>query len=125
MGDFGASFAKTSTTRDSLIVDEDSIESRQITLSAGNLVRGSVLGKITADGKYLLSAAAAVDGSQTPDAILANDTDASGGEKVTVAYFKGGFNQKQLTLGAGHTIAGIREGLRAKDIHLRDVQTTY
>jgi hypothetical protein len=124
--DYTASFSKTSTALDSLIVDEDSIESRQITLISGqNALRGAVLGKITASGKYNLSLSAAGDGSQTPDAILANDTDASGGDKVTVAYFKGGFNQRQVILGTGHTIASIREGLRQKDIHLRDVQITY
>lgn len=111
---------------DALIVGEDQVISRQITLLSGqNLTRGAVLGKITASGKYTLSAAAAGDGSQTPDVILAEDTDASAADKTTVAYFKGGFNSNKLTLGAGHTVASILEGLRLKDIHLITPQTTY
>lgn len=75
--------------------------------------------------KYKLSAAAATDGSAVPDAILAEDTDASGSDKTTVAYFGGGFDQSKLVLGAGHTAASIKEGLRQKGIHLINVQTTY
>lgn len=73
-------------------------------------------------GKYLLSAAAAVDGSAVPDAVLAEDTDASAGDKTTVAYFRGDFNENSLTLGSGHTAASIREGLRAKGIVLVPAQ---
>ena len=92
---------------------------RKITLITGqNLVRGAVLGKITASGKYNLSLSAAVDGSQTPDAILAEDCDATAADKETVAYFTGPFNQSRVTLGAAHTVDTIREGLRAKGIHL-------
>lgn len=69
-------------------------------------------------GKYKLSASAAVDGSQTPDAILAEDCDASAGDKEALAYFRGDFNTGALTMGAGHTAASITEGLRAKGITL-------
>lgn len=68
--------------------------------------------------KYTLSVAASIDGSQTPDVILAEDCDASGGDKTAIAYFRGDFNENALTLGAGHTTASIREGLRAKGITL-------
>jgi hypothetical protein len=114
-----ASFTSTTYTPDALVAGEEPLLSRQITLISGqNLTRGAVLGKITASGKYNLSLSAAVDGSQTPDAVLAEDTNASGGDVVTVAYFGGRFNEGKLTLGASHTAASIREGLRAKDIHL-------
>lgn len=90
-----------------------------IVLDTGNLSRGAVLGKITATGKYVLSASAAVDGSQTPAAILAEDADATDGDKVTVAYLTGEFNTAALTLGAGHTIASITAGLRDQGIFLK------
>jgi len=76
-------------------------------------------------GSYKASITAAVDGSQVPDAILAEATDASDGDVATVAYFGGEFAAGALTLGAGHTVAGIREGLRQKGIHISSVQTTY
>lgn len=41
--------------------------------TAGNLVIGQVLGKVTASGKYKVALQAAADGSQTADAILIED----------------------------------------------------
>ncbi len=121
-----ASFSSNSYTPDELLLPDFDVMSQQITLVTGqNLTRGAVLGKITASGKYTLSAAAAGDGSQTPDCVLAEDCDASGGDKVTVAYFVAGVNANGLTLGAGHSVASILEGLRGKDIHIVSAQTTY
>ena len=77
-----------------------------------------MLGKITASGKYNLSLSAAADGSQTPDLILAEDCNASTGDKVALAYARGDFNPAALTLGTAHTVASITEGLRAKGITL-------
>lgn len=115
------STAGTELAQDALIVGEDNLQSRSITLVTGqNLKRGAVLGKITSGGKYTLSASASSDGSQTPSVILAEDTDASGGDKVTVAYFGGVFDETLLTLGAGHTSASIREALRDVGIKLQN-----
>lgn len=69
-------------------------------------------------GEYVISLAAATNGSQTPDLIASEATDASGGAKEHIAYFKGDFNEAALTLGTGHTAASIREGLRVKGINL-------
>ena len=41
--------------------------------SAGDLVIGTVLGKVTADGKYKVAVETAVDGSEVADAILIED----------------------------------------------------
>jgi hypothetical protein len=113
-----ASFSSDAYTPDRLVAaNPHLLEARQITLISGqNLLRGAVLGKITASGKYNLSLSAAVDGSQTPDAILAHDCNASGGDQVTVAYFRGDFNQGALTYGTAHTADSTREGLRDKGI---------
>lgn len=92
---------------------------RKVTIISGqNLTRGAVLGKITASGKYNLSLSGASDGSQTPDLILAENCDASSGDKVALAYARGDFNANALTLGTDHTVASITEGLRAKGITL-------
>ena len=105
---------------DSLVAgNAELLVARKITIASGaTLVRGAVLGKITSGGKYALSASAASDGSQTPDLILAESVDASGGDKPALAYARGDFNANALTLGAGHTVASITEGLRAKGITL-------
>lgn len=70
-------------------------------------------------GKYLLSLAAAVDGSQVPDAILVDDCDASAGDKLIGVYLAGEFNSGAMTFGAGHTAASVADVLRAKGIFLK------
>jgi len=91
-------------------------------LSGQVLLRGAVLGKITASSKYILSLSAAVDGSEVPDLILAEDCDATAGDKVGVAYEAGVFNSDAIILGTAHTIASVRAGLRDRGIHLVDAQ---
>lgn len=96
---------------------------RLVTIAAGSsLEKGSVLGKITASGKYTLSASAAGDGSETVHAILAETVDATSQDMQAVVYFSGEFNENALTIGSGHTIDSIREPLRAKSIFLRKNQ---
>jgi hypothetical protein len=117
-----ASFATQGTfTPDNFLIGGDSpTVSRQITLITGqNLTRGAVLGKITASGKYNLSLSAAADGSQVPVAVLAEDTDATAADKVTVAYMKAIVNENRLILGTGHTLASVREPLRDFGIYLQ------
>lgn len=117
-----ASFASSTFNPDRLLADNgDDILTRKVTVLSGqNLVRGAVVGKITSGGKYILSLSAAVDGSQTPDGVLADDCDASGGDKEALVYFRGRFNTNALTIGTAHTAASIREGLRVKGIDLID-----
>lgn len=103
------------------LVQSNDITTRVVTVISGqNLEAGAVLGKITASGKYNLSLSAAVDGSETPDLILAQDCDASAGDKEAVAIESGTVVSSALTLGAAHTIASIREGLRDKGIMIDD-----
>lgn len=103
---------------------------RSITLTAGNLLRGSVLGATDigsdsdSSGNYKLSASAASDGSQTPACVLAEDCDASGGAKETIAYFAaGGLNEEQLHFGTGHDKYSVREALRDVGINLQPAIT--
>ena len=69
-------------------------------------------------GEYVKSLAASVDGSQTPRVILTEDIDATSAAVNTVAYETGDFVESFLILGTGHTIASIREGLRARGIFI-------
>ena len=99
--------------------DHDRLITRKVTIISGqNLARGSVLGKITASGKYTLSLSAAADGSQTPDLILAEDANATSGDTSALAYSRGDFTTQAITLGTGHTAASVLEGLRTKGIVL-------
>lgn len=115
-----ASSASATFTPDRLVAgNADELLGRKITVILGqNLVRGTVLGKITASSKYNKSLAAETDGSEVPDLILAEDCDASLADKPAIAYERGDFIQEALTIGTGHTAASIKEGLRLKGIFL-------
>lgn len=99
---------------DNLIAGETSLVTDAVTVAlSAALKRGAVLGQITTGGKYILSASAAIDGSQTPYAILAEDCDASAGDVTSVAvYIKGEFNANVLSFGTGHTAATTKAALR-------------
>lgn len=72
-------------------------------------------------GKYVLSLAAAVDGSQDPVSILSADTDATAADvDNTLVYISGEFNYNAMTFGAGHTAASVMDELRALGIFLKD-----
>lgn len=108
-------------TPDNLIAGETSLVTEAVTVaSSAALTRGAVLGKITTGGKFILSASAAADGSQTPYAILAEDCDASGGDVTSVAvYVKGEFNQNALSFGTGHDASTVKAPLRDAGIYIK------
>lgn len=104
-----------------LLARTDGATTRKVTIASGNtLVAGAVIGEITASSKYILSLAAAEDGSETPDLVLAQDVDASDGDVEALAYEHATVVASALTLGTGHTIDSIREVLRGKGIYIDD-----
>ena len=115
--------SQDSYTPDRLFAGDLKRESVKRTLLSGeNVTRGAVLGIVTASGKYRLSASGAVDGSEVPDAIAAEDADASSGDTDVLIYRTGEFNEAALTLGTGHTVASISQGLRERGIFLKPTQ---
>ncbi|MGP6089752.1 head decoration protein [Antarctobacter jejuensis] len=60
-----------------------------ITVASGTLEPGTVLGKITASGKYAAHDSAAVDGTETAVAVLWGKADASAGDVAAVALVRG------------------------------------
>lgn len=108
-------------TPNNLIAGEFPRITRYVTVTGNTVLSaGAVLGKITADSRYQLSAAASTDGSQTPDAILAEAVDARSGDVQAPVYFSGEFNRLALQLGTGYTVAAIESLLRLRSIFLRD-----
>lgn len=89
------------------------------TILTGQVItRGAVLGTVTASGKMILSLSAAGDGSQVPNAILAEDVDATAADVEAMVYLTGEFNVDALTIGTAHTAASIRQGLRERGIFI-------
>ena len=94
-----------------------------VTLIAGqNLVAGSVLGKITASGKYTLYNPGGADGSQNATAILFDTVDATAADTtVVVIVSPSEVNNKELNWGAAtapHILTG-RASLDALGIRVR------
>ena len=107
-------------TPDNLIAgDAVNIVTESIVVDTGVLKRGTVLGRITATGKWVLSASASTDGSEVPRAILAEDADATAADITTVGYLTGEFNTNAMTFGTGHTAASVKDGLRDLGIFLK------
>ncbi|WP_022850669.1 head decoration protein [Limisalsivibrio acetivorans] len=92
---------------------------RSVVIASGEVLeKGSVLGRITATGKYVLSESASADGSESPDVVLASAVDASTGDTAADVYIAGAFIDKALKFGAGHTAESTWHGLRAKSIYI-------
>lgn len=103
-----------------LIFGDFPVEAAEVTIKSGeNLTAGTVIGKITSTGKCVKSLSASSDGSQNVYAILADDCDASAGDKKASAFITGSFNENALTFGTGHTAASTKDAFRALGIILR------
>lgn len=89
---------------------------RETLLSGQNLERGALLGKISASGanqgKLTQCDSTNSDGSETPYAILMEDSDASSGDLVVDVYKTGTFNGAAIGLATGDTIADFKDTLR-------------
>ena len=100
------------TTSDNLLAGEFPRVSVLLTVRNGKFKRGTILGK-KEDGKYTISASA-------PEAILAEDVDASTEDKQAVAYLTGEFNKTALKANA--EIDTLIPKLRAKSIFVKENQ---
>lgn len=110
-----------SHTPGDLIVGDYPLLTDRVTIAAGaNLERGAVLGQITGNGKYILSADG-VDGSQTPVAVLATAAPAASADVQATVYVTGEFDVAHLTFGTGQTAATLNASMRARGQALRAV----
>jgi len=81
----------------SQLIAGETHEMKPVTISAGTLSRGTVLGMVTADQTYAqFDQDNTVPGTNTARAILAEDADASGGAVVAQAYVLGKFRAADL-----------------------------
>jgi hypothetical protein len=79
------------------------------------LLRGAVLGIITATGKAILSLNAAADGSQVANCILCEDLDTTVNANADVPFHvlvHGRVNPEALVFGTGQTEANTRAAMR-------------
>lgn len=112
--------AATSYQSDQLIGGRFMPETSVVTIASGTLTRGTVLGKVTSTGYYTESVATAVDGSQNPIAVLADDADATAGAVEAPVYQTGEFTGSRLIFDASWTLATVTAALRMASIFVRD-----
>lgn len=89
---------------------------------AGVVKRGTVMGVVTATGKYIPSATAAVDGSQTPSGILVDGVDATSADVNSGVYLMGEFNANAMTIQTWG-IAALTAALRPFGIFVKSIAT--
>ncbi len=87
---------------------------------ADPLVRGTILGQITATGVYVLSVKTATDGSETPCAVLVDNVSPAGATVRGGIYELGIFNQNRITFDSSWTVPELKNALRPFSIFLRD-----
>lgn len=95
--------------------------------TAGSLLIGTVLGKVTSDGKYKICVQTAVDGSQTADAILIEDRTVLGATDTKLLVLIKGpavVSKTALILDASHDLQAEKDAiyaaLEAKGIQVND-----
>lgn len=105
---------------DRLIAGSAELVTNHRTLTGGTrYARGTVMGVVAASGAMTICTTSASDGSETPVAILAADSDCAGGDLPSCAAFeKGEFNANAILLGDGWTTDSIYEPLRRAGINL-------
>ena len=85
----------------------------EVTIDAGDLVSGAVLGQITSGGKWIQCDPAALDGSEVAKAVLLLNTDASAADQVaTIVARIAEVDQRDLdfgTMDAGEIAAAVVE----------------
>lgn len=81
-------FTEKNYAQEAILSEANGRQSREVVtvLSGQVLNAGAVLGKITASGKYVIcdNVTPAADGSQTADAVLLEDCDATGADKTAL-----------------------------------------
>ncbi|MBM3074243.1 head decoration protein [Lelliottia sp. RWM.1] len=89
-------------------------------ITGGAFKRGTVLGVITASGKYTACVKTASDGSEKPAAILVDDVNAESVDQSGGLYLMGEFNQNRVIIDASWTLATMKAALRPVAIFLKD-----
>jgi hypothetical protein len=86
-------------------------------ISGQDVVRGTVMGRITASGKLTACDHTASDGSQTPYAVMAEDCDASTADTNCGAYVAGYFVEGSLTFGGTSDIDDLKVAMRGANLY--------
>lgn len=106
MRTLGISDVESNSSKQDILASDYPTKQLDIVLgkATGVLLRGCMLGKKTADGKYYAYKDTATDGTEVLDGILAEDIDVSAADEKTYMFIGGEFAQAGLTAASGVTI---------------------
>ena len=90
-------------------------------LSGESVVRGEVVGKVTASGKYIPCDHTVSDGSQIPRGIMVMAIDASAADVTGVFYTHGQFDSDKLTFGGTSDIDDLKDALKDANLYTKDL----
>ena len=111
---------KENITRDNLFGSDFPQMLDEVTVLTGQtLVRGSVIGIVTASGKAKLLDAVSVDGSQNFHSVLTAAVDASAGDKVGPVAIAGSFQEQALAVGGATVLADYKAAARALNCYVQ------
>ena len=114
----------TDQNYDNLFSGDYPVVTESVTILSGqNLVRGTVLGIVTASGKAKVVDSSQSDGSQNPCSVLADDVDASSADVVSASYLSGEFNTNKLIVGGTDTVAQHKSAMRILNMYQQDTVT--
>lgn len=88
-------------------------------LSGAKLLRGTVVGIVTENGKAVVCDSSKTDGSQIPHGILAQDIDATAADMTGLIYLTGEFNANALIFGGSDTKTTMKVALRRATIFIK------
>ena len=108
-----APYDPTSLCADLRLRDRQIVVASGANASGAVLRRGTVLGRVTATDKYVVSVKTANDGSQVPAMVLAFEIDASAADVICSGYDEGEFVGTKMTFDASWTAAALEAALRA------------
>ena len=109
-------------TYDGLVAGCFPIVTERVTIASGaNLTKGTILGVVTASGKYAAAdSTASSAGNNVPAAILLED--AAAADAVALVALTGEFNgAKLIAKRDGDSVSGFKAGLRAASIFVKSV----
>lgn len=96
-------------TPEQVVIGGSDVITKPFTIASGqNLPALSVVGRVTASGKLVLSDSGAADGSQTPVGIVVDAVDASAGDKSAPVYIAGEFNVDALNFHSSYSTAALK-----------------
>lgn len=105
---------------DNLFAGDHPKKTKPVTVLSGEtVVKGQLMGRITASGKYKACNTGHSDGAEVCDAIMAHDVDASGGDTEGIAYLTGDFNSNALTIAqspSADTVAAHEQEARQRGL---------